>query len=86
MNFCEKKLYTIYFLKKYDNLNFFCLFYFYLKIVPWGDEESIYNETRDLDCDIIVTGHTHELRISKFEKKYIMNPGSFTGAYSPLKQ
>jgi vacuolar protein sorting-associated protein 29 len=37
-----------------------------------------------LDSDILISGHTHELRVSKYEGKYFLNPGSMTGAYTPL--
>jgi len=39
---------------------------------------------RELDCDILVSGHTHENSILSHEGKYFINPGSATGAYSPL--
>ena len=29
------------------------------QIVPWGDTESLGAMLRQLDCDILVTGHTH---------------------------
>ena len=41
---------------------------------------------RQLDCDFLISGHTHEQKISKIEKKYLINPGSVTGAYSPIKK
>lgn len=56
------------------------------QVVPWGDEEALSNEMRQLDCDILINGHTHEMKISKLDKRYLINPGSTTGAYSPLKK
>ena len=35
--------------------------------------------------DIIVTGHTHEMKFSQLGKTYFINPGSMTGAFSPLR-
>jgi hypothetical protein len=37
-----------------------------------------------LSCsaDILITGHTHKQEVFEYEKKYIINPGSATGAYS----
>jgi len=52
------------------------------QIVPWGDPESLANLQRKLDVDILITGHTHKNEVYEYEKKYIINPGSVTGAYS----
>ena len=54
--------------------------------MPWGDEEALSNEMRQLDCDILISGHTHEMKVSKLDKKFLINPGSTTGAYSPLRK
>lgn len=39
-----------------------------------------------MDSDIIISGHTHDQVAGKIDKKYILNPGSITGAYSPLRR
>jgi len=52
------------------------------QIVPWGDPESLANLQRKLDVDILITGHTHKNEVYEYEGKYIINPGSVTGAYS----
>lgn len=52
------------------------------QVVPWGDPESLANLQRQLDVDILITGHTHKQEVFEYEKKYIINPGSATGAYS----
>lgn len=52
------------------------------QVVPWGDPEALANLQRKLDVDILVTGHTHKNEVYEYEKKYIINPGSVTGAYS----
>eukprot|EP00123_Amoebidium_parasiticum_P003931 comp15240_c1_seq1/m.12004 comp15240_c1_seq1/g.12004 ORF comp15240_c1_seq1/g.12004 comp15240_c1_seq1/m.12004 type:complete len:184 (-) comp15240_c1_seq1:480-1031(-) len=54
------------------------------QLVPWGDKEALGMLQRQLDVDIVVTGHTHEF--SSFEKdgKLFINPGSATGAFSTL--
>merc|ERR1719223_1014606 len=54
------------------------------QVVPWGDPESLANLQRQLDVDILITGHTHKNEVYEYEKKYIINPGSATGAYSPF--
>lgn len=52
------------------------------QVVPWGDPESLANLQRQLDVDMLVTGHTHKNEVLEFEGKFIINPGSVTGAYS----
>jgi len=54
------------------------------QIVPWGDEESLGNYARELDCDLLVTGHTHQNKVTSSAGKFFVNPGSATGAYSAL--
>ena len=38
-----------------------------------------------MGVNILITGHTHELRVSEHNGVYFINPGSMTGAYSSLK-
>jgi len=54
------------------------------QIVPWGDPESLANLQRQMDVDILITGHTHKNEVFEYEQRYIINPGSITGAYSPF--
>lgn len=39
---------------------------------------------RQLDVDIMITGHTHEFSTHEDAGKFFVNPGSATGAYSAL--
>lgn len=39
---------------------------------------------RQLDVDILVTGHTHQFKAYKHEGGVVINPGSATGAYSSI--
>ncbi|GAB6028595.1 Vacuolar protein sorting-associated protein 29 [Chamberlinius hualienensis] len=55
------------------------------QVVPWGDPESLAMVQRQLDVDIIITGHTHKFEAYEHEGKFYINPGSATGAYSPLE-
>lgn len=50
--------------------------------MPWGDPEALASLQRQLDVDILITGHTHKTEVYEYEKKYIINPGSATGAFS----
>ena len=51
------------------------------QVVPWGDPESLGALQRQLDCDILVSGHTHRFAAYEYEGKLFINPGSATGAY-----
>lgn len=54
------------------------------QIVPWGDVESLAMLQRQLDVDILISGHTHKFDAFEHEQKFYINPGSATGAYHPL--
>ncbi len=56
------------------------------QIVPWGDKESLTMLQRQLDVDVLITGHTHEFEAFEEDNKFFINPGSATGAFSPVKQ
>lgn len=51
------------------------------QIVPWGDAHSLAMVSRQLDVDILITGHTHRNEVNEYEGKWFINPGSITGAY-----
>jgi vacuolar protein sorting-associated protein 29 len=51
------------------------------QIVPWGDVEALGAMQRQLDCDILITGHTHKFSAYEYESKLFINPGSATGAF-----
>lgn len=52
------------------------------QVVPWGDIEALAILQRKLDVDILVTGHTHEFKAFKYEDRFLINPGTATGAFS----
>jgi len=52
------------------------------QVVPWGDPESLGALQRQLDCDVLFTGHTHRLSTYESEGKLFINPGTATGAFS----
>ena len=54
------------------------------QIVPWGDLEALSSMQKLLECDILISGFTHQASVFNYESKYYLNPGSLTGAYSPL--
>ena len=52
--------------------------------VPWGDRDALAVLQRSMGADILVTGHTHEFKAAVVEDRLQINPGSATGAYSPM--
>jgi len=56
------------------------------QIVPWGDEENLALVQRELEVDILITGHTHKFNAFEKDGKFFINPGSATGAYSSLER
>ena len=54
------------------------------QILPWGDIDSLGIMQRNLGCDILISGHTHKINILVKDNALYLNPGSFTGAFSPL--
>jgi vacuolar protein sorting-associated protein 29 len=51
------------------------------QVVPWGDANSLAMYQRQLDVDILISGHTHKNEVTEYEGKFFINPGSITGAY-----
>ncbi|GMI29840.1 hypothetical protein TrRE_jg8778 [Triparma retinervis] len=56
------------------------------QVVPWGSTSSLSIKARSLDCDILISGHTHAAGIVEDGGVWYINPGSITGAYSPTAQ
>ncbi len=56
------------------------------QIIPMGDLEILSDVQRELDCDILVSGYTHQLTVQTKENKLYINPGSISGALSPLSE
>ncbi|KAL0364664.1 UNVERIFIED_CONTAM: Vacuolar protein sorting-associated protein 29 [Sesamum angustifolium] len=54
------------------------------QVIPWGDLDSLAMLQRQLDVDILVTGHTHQFTAYKHEAGVVINPGSATGAFSSI--
>ena len=54
------------------------------QVLPWGDLDSLTNIQRELGCDILLSGHTHQIDIKVKDKKLYINPGSISGAFSHL--
>eukprot|EP00898_Chlorokybus_atmophyticus_P003862 jgi/Chlat1/4477/Chrsp29S04426 len=56
------------------------------QVIPWGDVESLAMVARQMDVDILITGHTHAFTAYKYEDRFLINPGSATGAYSSMTE
>ncbi|KAL7711915.1 Vacuolar protein sorting-associated protein 29 [Entamoeba marina] len=54
------------------------------QVIPWGDQEALGIYQREMGVDILISGHTHQLSTKEINGKYFLNPGSATGAYSPM--
>ena len=54
------------------------------QVVPWGDRDALAALRRQLDVDVLISGHTHELAHWTDNGAFYLNPGSATGAYSSL--
>ncbi|KAG8464091.1 hypothetical protein KFE25_000259 [Diacronema lutheri] len=54
------------------------------QVVPWGDEDALAIVRRQMDVDILVSGHTHAFKAHVDGGKLFINPGSATGAPGPL--
>ncbi|CAI7995964.1 Vacuolar protein sorting-associated protein 29 [Geodia barretti] len=55
------------------------------QVVPWGDTEGLAMLQRQLDVDIVISGHTHKFEAVENEGKFFINPGSATGAFNALE-
>ncbi|CAL9079490.1 unnamed protein product [Musa textilis] len=51
------------------------------QIIPWDDLDSLAMFQRQLDVDILVTGHTHQFKAYKHGGGVVIIPGSATGAH-----
>ena len=52
------------------------------QVLPWGDLDALTNVQRELGCDILLSGHTHQIDINVKDCKFYINPGSISGAFS----
>ena len=52
------------------------------QVLPLGDVESLSGVARQLDCDIFISGNTHQYNVNVLDNKLFLNPGSISGAFS----
>lgn len=49
--------------------------------VPSGDLDSLSALARQMDVDVLVSGHTHTFQAVAYDGHFFVNPGSATGAW-----
>ena len=54
------------------------------QVLPLGDVESLSCIARGLDCDIFISGNTHQVGVKVLDNKLYINPGSISGAFSNM--
>jgi len=52
------------------------------QICPSGDLDSLSTIQKQLNCDILLSGHTSNHNVSVVDGKYYINPGSISGCFS----
>lgn len=55
------------------------------QIVPWADQNGLGLVQRQMNVDILITGHTHKFQAYEKDGCFFINPGSATGAYSAVE-
>ncbi|KAF7315304.1 Vacuolar protein sorting-associated protein 29 [Mycena indigotica] len=50
--------------------------------VPVGDLDSLDAIARQMDVDVLVSGHTHTFQAREHDNRFFVNPGSATGAWT----
>ncbi len=53
------------------------------QVFPTGDIDSLGSVQRELGCNILAYGYSHELSIKAKDNALYLNPGSISGAFSP---
>ncbi|KAF1582259.1 UNVERIFIED_CONTAM: Vacuolar protein sorting-associated protein 29, partial [Eudyptes robustus] len=56
------------------------------QIIPWGDAGATELLARQMNVDILITGHSHACEIKEKDGVFYVNPGSATGAYTPMAE
>ncbi|KAI9343539.1 vacuolar sorting protein vps29 [Obelidium mucronatum] len=51
----------------------------------WADRLALSAVARELDVDVLISGHTHAFDAFEAEGRFYLNPGSATGAFSAVR-
>ncbi|KAJ2845334.1 Vacuolar protein sorting-associated protein 29 [Coemansia brasiliensis] len=57
----------------------------YSMVPSLGDVDTLAATARQMDVDILVTGSTHRFEAYEEQGRFFINPGSITGAFSPME-
>ena len=52
------------------------------QVIPWGSRKALGIAARQLNVDVLVSGHTHVLETFEQDGCFFINPGSATGAFT----
>ncbi|KAF8345015.1 Metallo-dependent phosphatase [Amanita rubescens] len=52
------------------------------QVIPNGDLDSLSSIARQMDVDVLVSGHTHAFQAVEYDHRFFVNPGSATGAWT----
>ncbi|KAN0084170.1 Metallo-dependent phosphatase-like protein [Tylopilus felleus] len=52
--------------------------------VPIGDLDALSAIARQMDVDVLISGHTHIFQAIEYDGRFFVNPGSATGAWMGL--
>ncbi|EJD05436.1 Metallo-dependent phosphatase [Fomitiporia mediterranea MF3/22] len=50
--------------------------------IPAGDLDSLSAIARQMDVDVLISGHTHVFQATEYDNKFFLNPGTATGAWT----
>ncbi|KAL5521639.1 VPS29 [Sanghuangporus sanghuang] len=50
--------------------------------IPSGDLDSLSAIARQIDVDVLISGHSHQFQATEYDNKFFLNPGTATGAWS----
>uniref|UniRef100_A0A183BZI7 Vacuolar protein sorting-associated protein 29 n=1 Tax=Globodera pallida TaxID=36090 RepID=A0A183BZI7_GLOPA len=56
------------------------------QFIPWGNLKAMELAARQMNVDVLISGHTHECKVYEKEGVFYVNPGSATGAFSIVKE
>ncbi|KAI9295243.1 Metallo-dependent phosphatase [Neoconidiobolus thromboides FSU 785] len=54
------------------------------QFTPWAHPDTLESKAQQMDVDILIFGHTHQLQVYDKNNRFFINPGTGTGAFSSL--
>jgi len=56
------------------------------QFIPWGDLRAMELAARQMNVDVLISGHTHVCKVYDKNGVFFVNPGSATGALSLIQE